>query len=210
MDGLKTAADILARLLRDLEHSPESEVGTWFFSLVFLWSGVAKLRRPRLAALAMADFGVSPRPRVWQGLALAAAETLLGLTLASGLWARLALVVSFGLLLAFSLLILRSLVAGRTFPCFCFGANDRMLSPGALVRTAALAGFAALLLLSPSWDAERQLSSVATYQELLLALAALGVVTLGNQIVPLLRWNRETAQHFRVHQLEGVVTHDGP
>jgi uncharacterized membrane protein YphA (DoxX/SURF4 family) len=201
--GLRIAADILTGLLRGLQRSPWSEVGTWFLSLVFLWSGLAKLRRPRLAALAMSDFGVLPRPRLWHGLALAGAEILLGVALASGFVTRASLAASFGLFLVFSLMILRTLVGGRRFPCFCFGADDHMVSLRTLMRTAALAGLASVLLVAPSQAVERHLPGFATYFELLLAMAGLGVLTLGTQIVPLLRWNRETARHFRLDQLMG-------
>jgi len=54
-------------------------IAVWILAIVFVRSGVAKLRRPGLAAMAMQDFGVLRQIRPRLGSALGAAELLLAL-----------------------------------------------------------------------------------------------------------------------------------
>ena len=173
-------------------------VGAWVLALIFLWSGATKLRRPRLAAMAMVDFGVVRRPVTGLGLALGLVEVGLGLVLLTGLLAGPALGVATLLLGLFTVLLARSLAAGAEFPCQCFGGEDDAISARTLARTGGLTLGAALLWLG-SGVSEPGYRGLADLP--LRAVAALGVVgiaVLAGRLPGILGWNREILGTFRI------------
>jgi hypothetical protein len=131
----------------------ESLFGTASFmlALVFLFSGIPKLRKPELAALAMVDFGVATRARPSLGSALGIAELMLAaaLGLAAVTTATASRVIpvaaAAAVLWAFAALIGRALRSPDRFNCFCFGSEEAAISSRTLIRTAALALLASLL-----------------------------------------------------------------
>ena len=188
MNGFASALSLVADVLRLLTSPAVYGIAVWVLAIVFVWSGLAKLRRPTLAAIAMQDFGVLRQIRPRLGGALGAAELLLALSLVAGTHPAIFLPVTAGLLWFFVLLIAKSLFSGKDFSCFCFGDSDTRLSRLTLVRTAALALLASVLALAPLQYAglgKRYLLQA------LSAAALVGAIALGGQISKLLRWNRD-------------------
>ena len=191
MNGFESALSLFASALHLLSAPTGYGVGVWILGIIYVWSGVAKLRRPTLAAMAMMDFGVLRRVRPRLGGALGAAEVLLALFLITGTLPVLFVPVTAGLLWVFVLLIARSLRSGQDFPCFCFGDADSRLSRLTLVRTAALAVLASVLAVAaPSVGAYAGFSETYLLQAV-SAAALVGATLLGSQISKLLRWNKD-------------------
>jgi hypothetical protein len=188
MNGFESARSLFAEVFHLATAPAGYGIGIWVLAIIFVWSGLAKLRRPALAALAMSDFGILRRVRPRLGGALGAAELLLALTLITGTLPVVFLPVTAGLLWFFVLLIARSLWSGKDFSCFCFGDADSRLSRLTLVRTTALALLASALAVAPlpyaSFDQTYLLQAVT-------AAAFVGAIALGSQIPKLLRWNRD-------------------
>jgi hypothetical protein len=163
-------------------------IAIWVLAIIFVWSGLAKLRRPALAAMAMNDFGLLRRVRPGLGRALGAVELLLALSLITGTLLVVVLPVTAGLLLFFVLLIARSLWLGKDFSCFCFGDADSRLSRLTLVRTTALALLASALVVVPprpaNFDQIYLLQAIS-------AAALVGAIVLASRIPKLLRWNKD-------------------
>src|ERR671914_3126410 len=109
MNGFESAFSLFAELLRLLTAPAGYGIAVWILAIIFVWSGVAKLRRPTLAAMAMMDFGVLRRVRPLLGSALGAAELLLALFLITGTLPVIFLPVTAGLVRVFLLLISKSL-----------------------------------------------------------------------------------------------------
>src|SRR5918999_5905361 len=149
LNGFESALSLFAEALYLITAPAGYGIAVWILAIVFVWSGVAKLRKPTLAAVAMMDFGVLRRVRPRLGSALGAAELLLALLLITGALPALFLPVTAGPLLLFLLLIARSLWSGKDFACFCFGEADSKLSSWTLIRTATLALLASLLAVAP-------------------------------------------------------------
>ena len=188
MNGFASALSLVADVLHLVTAPAVYGIAIWILAIIFVWSGLAKLRRPTLAAMAMHDFGVLRRIRPRLGGALGAAELLLALSLITGTLPAISLPVTAGLLWFFVLLIAKSLFSGEDFSCFCFGDADTRLSRWTLVRTAALALLASVLVLAPIPYAglgQRYLLQA------LSAAAFVGAIALGGQISKLLRWNRD-------------------
>jgi hypothetical protein len=191
MNGFESALSLFARIFYFVTAPPGYGIAVWVLAIIFVWSGVAKLRRPTLAAMAIMDFGVLRRVRPRLGSALGAAELSLALFLVTGTLPALFLPVTAGLLWVFALLIGKSLRSGKDFACFCFGDADTRLSRLTLVRTAALAVLASLLAVAwPSAGAYAGFSKTYLLQAL-TAAALVGAVVLGSQIPKLLRWNKD-------------------
>lgn len=162
-------------------------VGGWFLAWVFAWSGVVKLRRPVLTAMAIVDFRVAGRVRPRLGLALGAVEVGLALVLAAGVAPLLSALLAAGILWLFAFLIARSLVAGERFACLCFGDSHAELSPTTLARTAALALFAsAIAVVSIRAPAAAGIGRDAIL-EAAAAAAALGALVLVGALAALAR-----------------------
>ena len=188
MNGFESALSLFAKALHLITAPTGYGIVVWILAIVFVWSGVAKLRQPTLAAVAMVDFGVLRRVRPRLGSTLGAAELLLALLLTTGTLPTLFLPVTAGLLWLFVLLIARSLLSGKDFACFCFGDADSRLSRLTLVRTGSLALLASALAVAPvryaSFDRTYLLQAIS-------AAAFVGIIVLGSQIGKLLRWNRD-------------------
>jgi Methylamine utilisation protein MauE len=171
-------------------------IAIWILAIIFAWSGVAKLRRPSLAAMAMVDFGVLHRIRPRLGSTLGSAELLLALFLITGVLPALFLSVAAGLLWLFVALIARSLWSGQQFACFCFGDADSKLSHLTLVRTTILAVLASMLLIAPSptpvYSDLNIIYGGAYMLQAASAMALIGIIVLGSQTLRLLRMNKDS------------------
>lgn len=179
-----SAALSLGRSMFDAWTGPTgSGVTAWILAAVFVMSGVAKLRRPALAAMAMVDFAVVRDVRPALGWMLGAVEVALAIALPI-VPSRVATVATV-LLWLFVLLIGRSLVGGASFACFCFGDGDSPLSHWTLVRSGALAVAATVLAVGPDPGTLSQRTDV--HLEPIIATAALGVLVLTGRIPELLR-----------------------
>jgi hypothetical protein len=188
LNGFGSALSLLAESIGLLTAPAGYGIAVWVLAIVFVWSGLAKLRRPALAAMAITDFGVLRKIRPWLGTALGGAELLLAVSLIAGVLPMVFLPVTAGLLVFFVLLIAKSLWSGKEFSCFCFGDADAKISRVTLVRTIALALLASALAVAPLPYA----SLGQTYLlQALCAAALVGAITLGGQIPKLLRWNRD-------------------
>jgi hypothetical protein len=188
VNGFESAISLFAKALHLITAPTGYGIAVWILAIVFAWSGVAKLRRPTLAAVAMMDFGVLRRVRPALGSALGAVELLVALSLATGTLPVIFLPITAGLLWFFVLLIAKSLLSGEDFACFCFGETDSRLSRLTLVRTGALALLASVLAFAPLPYA----GFVQTYLlQAISAAAFVGTIVLGSQIARLLRWNRD-------------------
>jgi hypothetical protein len=187
VNGFGSAIALLAEVF-DLVTGPAGYgIAIWVLAIIFVWSGLAKLRRPALAAMAMNDFGILHRVRPGLGRALGAVELLLAVFLITGTLLVVILPVTAGLLWFFVLLIARSLWLGKDFSCFCFGDADSRLSRLTLVRTTALALLASALVVVPRWYAG--FDQIYLLQAI-SAAALVGAIVLASRIPRLLRWNR--------------------
>jgi hypothetical protein len=188
VNGFESALSLLAKALHLITAPTGYGIAVWILAIVFVWSGVAKLRQPTLAAVAMVDFGVLRRVRPRLGSALGAAELLLALLLIAGTLPALFLPVTAGLLWLFVLLIAKSLLSGKDFACFCLGDADSRLSRLTLVRTGALALLASVMAVVPlpyaSFDRTYFLQAIS-------AAAFVGTIVLASQIARMLHWNRD-------------------
>ena len=191
MNGFESALSLLARALHLITAPTGYGIAIWILAIIFAWSGIAKLRRPTLAAMAMMDFGILRRIRPRLGSTLGAAELLLALFLITGTLPALILPVTAGLLWFFVLLIARSLWSGQDFACFCFGEADSKLSRSTLVRTAALALLASVLAVAPVQAGTYAGFSEAYVLQAVSAAAFVGAILLSSQISRLLRWNKD-------------------
>jgi Methylamine utilisation protein MauE len=188
VNGFESAAALLAKVFGLVTGPAGYGIAVWVLAIIFVWSGLAKVRRPALAAMAMNDFGILRRIRPRLGGALGAVELLVALSLIIGAFPVLILPVTAGLLWFFVLLIARSLWAGRDFSCFCFGDADARLSRLTLVRTIALALLASALVVAPIRYAG--FDQVYLFQAV-CAAALVGAIVLASRIPRLLRWNKD-------------------
>jgi hypothetical protein len=187
MGGFAAAVSIVEDAVREMTGVTGASVATWFLATIFAISGVTKLRRPALAAMAMVDFGVLRRFQPAFGRALGVAEISLALALAIA--PRPSVSVAAVLLWGFALLIVRSLVAGDRFPCFCFGETDATISAWSLARTTALALLATGAALGRSPFLRP--TDVVGALEFVVGVALLGTLVLAGQVRQLVRWNRD-------------------
>lgn len=136
------------------EGSTLQAIGVCLLALVFALSSIPKIRRPDLAALALVQFGITPRVRPTLGLLLGTGEGCLSVTLIASLFDNALLPVAGAaatvLCWVFVALIAVHLAAGRKFTCYCFGDTEDVLSVTMLARTTALAVLASTLLLGLS------------------------------------------------------------
>jgi hypothetical protein len=146
MRGLDTLVSILSSLLDWLMRAGVAGVASWTLGLIFAWSGFQKVRKPRLAAMAMVDFRVTRRARRGWGIALGLSELGISLLLLAPPARTWGLGLSTLALWSFCVLLGRSLLSGDQFPCYCFGQSNGDLSIRTLVRTSLLAMTSSLLL----------------------------------------------------------------
>jgi hypothetical protein len=153
------------------------DAAAYVVSLVFLWSGSAKIRKPELAGLAIQMFGLTRRPSRRLGLALGLSESALGIAVASRMRDEVVLGAAALVLWSFTILLCRSLIRGDRHACFCFGTSDSRVSLATLLRTVALAAIATGLTVWASSVAPATAVAVRTLEVViassLLALAAL-------------------------------------
>lgn len=175
MGGLEIITRTGTTLVGEFFRSPLPGIGAWILSGVFLWSGLAKLRRPSLAAMALLDFGAVRRFDVRLGFGLACAELVLAAALALAPTRLAALAGSTVVLWFFGAAILLNLMRGRRFACFCFGDSDEKLSRRTFVRSIVLAMLSSAVLLAPSSGA---LSLRVVVLQIVAAVAVLLVIQL--------------------------------
>jgi len=201
--GLHPIVDLVADAVAALRSQYGHEVVALFLAGVLIWSGAAKLRRPRLAALAIADFGLVRHPRRGYGIVLGLAE--LGLAASLAPQPRMPLVlgaVSFALL-AFTAVVARALWRSDRFACFCFGGEEE-LSRTSLLRNLALLGLLAFLWTPIAGGPVSAPPGTWTLM-ILIALGGLATAALLARVPRLLRWNREVREHLESRARE-VVT----
>jgi Methylamine utilisation protein MauE len=191
MHGFESTLSLAAKVLHFVTAPTSYGIAVWVLAIVFVWSGVAKLRQPTLAAMAMMDFGLLRRVKPRLGSALGAAELLVALFLITGTLPGLFLPITAGLLWFFVLIIAKSLLSGEDFACFCFGDADSSLSRLTLIRTAALALLASVLASAPLSTGTYADFSETYVLQAIWAAAFVGVIVLSSQLPKLLRWNKD-------------------
>lgn len=143
---LRAAQDLVAGLSGD--HGQGT--GVLFLAMIFGWTGIAKSRNPRAAAMAMVDLGFGRRVRPHLGRLLAAAEIGLAASLAVGTaflpaLSQLCLVAAAVLLWLFTSVVAHGARSEEQVSCFCFGESEDVISGFTVFRTAALASLATYL-----------------------------------------------------------------
>jgi hypothetical protein len=192
--GLRSLLDSLGDAFALGGDNDVYRIGLWLLAGVFTWSGVAKVRNPAVAALALVDFRLVETPRRGLGRAVGIAElalaALLGVSAIVGRpLAAVPLAAALVLLAFFCALIGRSLLAGEQFPCACFGNAESTLSRLTLLRTGSLALLALVLLAAaPTGSAAVAADDVAL--QLVTAAALLAVLVHAAQAVHLIRGTR--------------------
>jgi len=181
MSGFHDLWSLSSRYSGYLRGDARSVVG-YLLALVFVWSGVTKVSRPSLAALAMTDFRVTRTIRPTLGLALGLLELSLAGLVVLG-WATPVAFTSMAVLLwLFSALIFRSVRLGARFECACFGQTGSELSVWTLARTVSLALLATSLSAS-SGPPEGVRWSSSEFLQFAIAMSLLGaVMTVSNWI----------------------------
>jgi methylamine utilization protein MauE len=200
--GLDPIADLVATAFAALRSHYGHDVVALFLAGVFAWSGAAKLRRPQLAALAIADFGLVQRPRRLYGLALGFLEIGLACALAAEPGMPLVLGAVSLALVAFTVLVARAVWRSESFACFCFGGGDEV-SSATLLRNLALLALVALLW-SPTPGAAPAPSGAPALSAL-VAIAALATTALLGRVPRLFGWNREVREHFESRAREATT-----
>ena len=177
MGGFATAVSFVEPAASAAISPAGVRIAIWILASIFALSGIAKLRQPVEVAIAMVNFGVVRKIRPWLGQGLGLAEVVISAALIVA--PPLGVFVSTMLLWLFVFIIARSLVAGRQFPCSCFGAAAP-LSRWTLVRTLLLA-----LLASGAFLVTDRLSGLALAEDLLAMVTAgaiLGIIAAGSQV----------------------------
>jgi len=144
--GTLSVAELLHGPLELVVYSGLLGLLQWVISGSLVIGGLAKLRDPSAAAMAMADLGVIRRPT--RSLGLAAGWTELSIGLAAGLRFEIASLAAVVLLFSFVVLSARALRDGKSFPCFCLGDHEEPLSKATISRAGALAGLGAVPLVA--------------------------------------------------------------
>lgn len=177
----------IARELKPIATSAAT-IGTmtWFLASIFLISGIAKIRYPEQAALAIVNFGGGRHVRPALGLALGIAELLLAIAIMSTIvlpasirWVPTSL--SAITLWVFNYLIARSFLSGDHIVCFCFGEWGAALSLWSLARTCALAVIGSWAAFNEQYTAQNSTNS-EILMELIIAVSILGIIGLSRQI----------------------------
>lgn len=170
MNGFSTLANLGTELLALVSQPHWHGVGAFVIALTFLVSGLAKLRRPDLAGMALVDFGIARRASPSLGATLGGSEVLLAIAVALPATREFGLICAAGVLSSFVVLLFRALHAGGRFPCFCFGDASERLSVWSVVRSLGLALLAAVAAL----PTQPVVSAQSTALQLVTSLAILG------------------------------------
>lgn len=194
MHGLRSLLDSAGDAFALARDGNVYRIGLWLLAGVFAWSGLAKIRSPAVAALALVDFRLASSARRRWGRGLGGAELVLAAILAIGAvvgypLAVFPLAATVILLAFFCALITRSLLAGEEFPCACFGNADSTLSPLSLVRTGCLALLALCLVLATP-DGGATVGEQQIVLQLLTAAATMAIVVQTAQAARLVRMTR--------------------
>ena len=117
----------------------------WTLALVFVWSALAKIGRPAETAEGFTELGLRDPATMAKVVPVVEVGAALLLLVARPVGA----VLSFGLLVAFSVVLARVLRSGLHVRCACFGAvSSREVSPRDLLRNAALMALALVAFLA--------------------------------------------------------------
>lgn len=152
-----------------------------FLAGVLLVAAVGKFRRPSRTAAGMADLGL-PAVSV-----LAWAVPLSELTVAASLivtpgWGG---VLAFGLLAAFTVVLVTTLRSGRLVPCRCFGENDDApVSRRHVVRNVWLLGHAAVAATTSTLSWPTLSEAIAAGAMLAVGPIAVAAVDPGSKVTP--------------------------
>ena len=190
MGGFRAFVDLAGEAVAVVANASAYGIALSFLAALFLVSGGSKLRRPRLAAVAMVNFGVANRARPGYGRALALAEITLASLLAIRVEPRVTLIAAGVLLWSFSALIARALLSGERFPCHCFGESDSALNVVTLARTATVALVATAFAAVGEHGAVASAASEAGALEAAAAISMLGTIALASRLRQLVVWNR--------------------
>lgn len=98
--------------------------GCGLLAALFVASGVPKIRRPFGLALALVRFGVVRRVRPGLGRLLGALEVATGIAMVISPALLPAATCALVLLVAFTAVVVRSLLAGQSVECACFGTGE--------------------------------------------------------------------------------------
>ena len=194
MGGFEAAGTLLRGVYEELT-GPGLGIVMSFLAWVFVVSGIAKLRRPALTAMAVVDFGVTRRVVPRLGIALGAVELALGAALMLRILPAVTLALTCALLGAFVFVVGRALVQKRSFPCYCFGDSDRDLSLWTLARAGALAALAALAVLGGPGTVEAALRTRALQE--IAAASVFGAAVMAAFVPRLVRWNADAMKVLR-------------
>lgn len=147
--------EALHRVILDLlalAHQPvASAAGSVFLAVLFVVTGVTKLRDPMRAAWALVDLAALERPAKLAGATLGLVEATLGMALLVPSFRAGALVVASITLWAFAYVLSRQLLLGNHPACFCLG-DEEPLRWTSAARTALLAGLASFLSVAAPTD----------------------------------------------------------
>lgn len=204
MGGFEPIADLVNAVWVAVRSPDGQDVVVLFVAGVLVLSSVAKLRHPRLAALAIADFGLVGRPQRAYGIALGLFE----LGLAGALVIQPGSPVVLGALsltlLVFTGLIVRALRGSERFACFCFGGEEE-LSRATLLRNIVLLVLVAVLWTAPVGGGSADTAPGSSVLTLFIAIGALGTAALLARVPRLLRWNWEVRAHFEARAPEAIT-----
>ncbi len=161
-----------------------SAVSIWLVAIIGVSAGM-KAWRPRQAATAFATYGLVD-PRAQRGALWALVSIELGLACALVLGAPWAAAAIAGLFLAFAVMTLAALLAGRGGrPCACFGSDSRLgwASPARAAALALAAGAIALGWLPAAPSAyDRWLTIGLSISVVAIAALALAVLALAREV----------------------------
>ena len=192
MDGFERALTLGADLVDALTGPVGHGVLRWFLVVMFVVAGVAKVRRPMLAAMAIVDFGIVRRPDRALGTALGGGELLVAALIAVPATTEAGLAVAAALLWVFVAVIARSLATKREVACFCLGDPDSRISKWSGLRTGALAALVTLQL----GAARPEVTAPETNGVLLVVTACslFATALLLGRVPRLVRWNSGTVR----------------
>ena len=158
-------------------------------AVTFAVGATAKLRQPKLAALALVDFGLTRSPDRRLGYLAGALELGVALLLVLAPTAKVGAIAIGALLWSFVFLLGRALRRGEEFACFCFGNADDGISRVTVLRTATLAVLATLLVASLLVSPEGA-SATEQAEAAIAAVALVGASLLAAKVPGLRKFNR--------------------
>lgn len=137
-----------ASTIMSMDAADFAGIGCGLLAALFLASGVPKIRRPFGLALALIRFGVVKRVRPGLGRLLGVVEVAAGVAVAVSPVLSPAALVALALLVAFTAVVVRSVLAGQSVECACFGTGETT-SWATVARNLVLIGVAAFVAAVP-------------------------------------------------------------